>query len=159
MRYRENMPNERKHRLPRECYIGHRSASFTAHAAKGCAHLANKSVFDSCLKWLREACAVHQVDITIFTVMPDHMHVLLIGMHATADLLAAMTLFKQKCGFYGRRELDRFFLQKDFYDHVFLGHEDVLARVRYIAANPCRKELASAWDEYPYTYYTPGIRM
>ena len=159
MRYREDMPHERKHRLPRECYLGCRTASFTVHAAEGCANLAQKPVFEACLRWLQEACAAHNVAITLFTVMPDHMHMVLIGENESADLWAAMTAFKQKCGFYGRRELGRFLLQKDFFDHVFHGFEDVHGTIRYIAANPCRKGLASAWDEYPYTYATPELRM
>lgn len=133
--------------------------AFTVCAADGCMNLANTAVFRSLHSWLTESCVRHQATLIIITAMPDHLHVLLVGDNEDADLWSAMTLFKQKCGYQGRRSLPGLRLQGDFYDHVLRRDEDTPKQARYIAGNPVRAGLAGSWDAWPYTYAVDDLRF
>ena len=99
------------------------------------------------------------VGIVVLTVMSNHMHMMLAGLREDSDLWAAVSLFKQKCGFHGVRLFPGLRLQKDFYDHIIRKDEDVAKHARYIAANPVRGGLVDEWDAYPYTYAIEELRF
>jgi hypothetical protein len=63
----------------------------------------------------------------------------------------AVALFKQETGFWLGKYRSEIRWQKDFFDHVLRGDEDLGAQVRYIAGNPVRKSLVKDWREYPFT--------
>ncbi len=97
----------------------------------------------------------YQLACPIFCLMPDHMHLLWVGLAETSNQLTAMQRFRldmndslQRIGYS---------FQRQSYDHVFKGNEleqnaieDV---VDYIARNPERKQLVplGGFATYPYT--------
>jgi len=150
---------ERTHRLPRESYRGFTQAIFTVCARNGSSVLSTPIVFEAVHAWLVESCQAHSVKLLALTVMPDHLHTMLMGESEQADMWAAMTLFKQKCGFHGARRFPGLQLQKDFCDHIIRTDEDAGAHLRYIVANPLRAGLVTEWDQYPYTFVPKDIEF
>jgi REP element-mobilizing transposase RayT len=150
---------ERHHRLPRQFYRGFTQAVFTVCAKAGTETLASPAVFDALHAWLLESCEAHSAKLLALTVMPDHLHAMLMGESEQADTWAAMTLFKQKCGFHGARRFPGLQFQKDFYDHMIRNDEDAGAHLRYIVANPLRAGLVTEWDQYPYTFVPKDIEF
>jgi REP element-mobilizing transposase RayT len=82
--------------------------------------------------------------------MPDHLHWIVSGNGPESDLLAMVTVFKQKTAFRVRRMEKPFGWQKDFYDHIIRANEDYGAQVRYLLRNPVRKGLCEHWEQWPH---------
>lgn len=143
--------HEKPHRLPRECYRGIVTVSFTACIDGRTPVFTKCEVVDTFLAYLRDAIAEHECRALIYCFMPDHLHVLLHGESATADTWAAMVSFKQKTGFWFGQNGRYAKWQKDFHDHIIRANEDLAAHVRYIADNPVRWGLVERWFDYPFT--------
>lgn len=87
-------PRERKHRLPRETYIGRRSISFTA-CVEGRKKIFNEEdLMAAFVPLLGKSASLFACAVPIHTFMPDRMHVLMIGEKADSDMKAAMDKFK-----------------------------------------------------------------
>jgi len=100
---------------------------------------------------LREVIEKHACIVPIYCFMPDHLHVILHGKIQSADTCQAMVEFKQRSGYWLKRNRPTVRWQKDFYDHIVRKSEDLGAQVRYIAMNPVRKELVEVWEKYAFT--------
>lgn len=98
-----------------------------------------------------EALAKFACSAPVYCFMPDHMHVIVHGKTEHSDTRSVMIAFKQKSGFWLRRNRPDRPLQKDFWDHVIRCNEDLGAQARYIAENPVRRGLVRCWHEYPHT--------
>lgn len=86
-----------------------------------------------------------------YCVMPDHLHVLVIGADQASDLLIFLKRLKQKTAYEFRRKFRRDLWQKKFYDHI-LRQSDSIGRVAaYIWMNPVRKGICKDPREYPYS--------
>ena len=122
-------------------------------------NLACGRVFKAFHSWLAESCVKYQTDIIVLTLMPDHIHAVIEGIGDNADVLGAVYLFKQKCGYWGKRLFPGLNLQKDFYDHIIRGDENLAKHIYYVLNNPVRAGLATAWDEYPYSFVREDLRQ
>ncbi len=97
----------------------------------------------------------YQFACPIYTLMPDHMHLLWAGLSISADQLPAMKHFRKNMNDSLKRI--GFEFQRQPYDHVL--KEDELERsaiedvAEYIARNPERKSLVGIdkFAEHPYT--------
>jgi len=107
------------------------------------------------LRWreiMLHGTARHGVICPAYMLMPDHWHLLLIGISEETDQRKAMKFLRQYFG-----ELLRetgYDLQKQAYDHVLREEErekDAFASVAYyILANPERTGLANDWKSHPW---------
>ena len=96
----------------------------------------------------------YQLVCPIYCCMPDHIHLMWIGLSQSTDQLNAMKYFRRLLN----RDLQRqgFRLQKQGYDNVLADDErveDSFSDIcQYIAKNPERKDLVHAdqFDSYPY---------
>jgi hypothetical protein len=83
--------------------------------------------------------------------MPDHIHLIWMGLSERSDQLRAAALFRQ----YLATALKPHRLQHQSYDHVLRAEERrkpaFAATCRYIAENPIRAELCSNTTAWPYT--------
>jgi len=100
---------------------------------------------------LEQAASAHGCTVPVYTFMPDHLHVLLLGTSEQSDTKAAMDAFKYKSGWWFYRNRPDISWQKDYWDHVVRSYEGWEAQARYIAANPCRAGLAPNVFAWPYT--------
>lgn len=92
------------------------------------------------------------VNVDVFTVMPNHIHLLLRIEKDTVDdcgrIISAPT--KNICTIIGQlkrsvsKEIGKSVWQKSFYDHIIRDNNDLLTKWNYIVNNPIKWKL----DEY-----------
>ena len=104
---------EKPHRLPRECYLGLATVSFTACIKNRQTPFLDDEVCKLFLEKLSTIVAKNQCIVLIYCFMPDHLHLILHGTSATADTWQAMVDFKQQTGFWFAQNGRRFAWQKD----------------------------------------------
>jgi len=139
---------EKKHRLDSGLYRG-ATVSFTCCIKNREPFFNNHTVFDAVEKILLDSLESHRIDAHIYLFMPDHVHLLLGGQDAGADVFGCICDFKQKSGYWlGQNSKVRW--QKDFFDHILRKDEDILKQVYYILNNPVRNGMVTSWKEYPY---------
>ena len=100
---------------------------------------------------LVHACARHHCACPVYCLMPDHLHLLLLGTSENRDLrLAATFLRKHLALFLAPAEF-----QKQAYDHVLREEErcrEAFVRIcHYILENPVRAGLCTAAAEYSWS--------
>jgi len=144
-------PHEKRHRLPRESYRGQITVAFTLCLTKRTPLFVDREIVAALVSLLGAAAENHACLVSIYCFMPDHVHALLTGQQEASDAWAAITLFKQRAGFWLGQHRPGIGWQKDFYDHIIRQDEDLGAQARYIAGNPVRKGLVKDWREYPFT--------
>jgi REP element-mobilizing transposase RayT len=139
------------HRLPREAYQGFVDVAFTACVQDRREAFGDAATTGHFIDLLAAAAAACRCRVPIYCFMPDHLHVIFHGDSPAADTWQAMTLFKQRTGFWLARQRPTVCWQKDFFDHVIRTPDELTRQARYIADNPVRKGLVAVWSEYPYT--------
>ena len=146
----EGLIREQKHRLPPECYRGRVVCSFTIDTKHRTPFFADPRNVEVAGIALAEAFVRYHGHAGVYLFMPDHIHLILSGSGPEADLLAMVTVFKQKTAFRVHQEGRTFTWQKDFYDHIIRADEDYGAQVRYILRNPVRAGLCAHWEHWPH---------
>ena len=116
------------------------------------------AAFHACFRQLLlHAAAREHLTCPTYVLMPDHMHLLWMGMGSSSDQRRAMRFVRKYLG----RELARrspggveFELQEQSHDSVLRSHDrtrGALAKVCfYILNNPCRAELVTRPWEWPF---------
>jgi len=141
---------EKKHRLPLEVYRGQLIVTYTANLKFGDSLLTDEKIFENLVIDL-ERGMVENLCKCIFTFMPDHIHIIVLGESEDSDAYHAMLKFKQYSGFWFSENSPDMKWQKDFYDHVHGDDEDMYNQILYLLNNPVRKGLVQKWWEYPYS--------
>ena len=93
----------------------------------------------------------HAIAVPVYCLMPDHMHVLSVGLNHTADQRLWIRA--------GRREINQLLppcrLQKQAHDHVLRpdeqGRDAFATLVHYILNNPVRAALVATANDWPYS--------
>ena len=83
--------------------------------------------------------------------MPDHIHLLLVGLSDRSDLTAMVRSFKGKSAARARAQGFRNLWQKRFYDHVLRPGQELDAVAGYILNNPVRAGLVKEIAEWSYS--------
>jgi REP element-mobilizing transposase RayT len=89
--------------------------------------------------------------VIAFCVMPDHVHMLLEGLRADADLRSAVHVWKLRTGFAWKQREGQRLWQSGFYDYVLRDEDSVASIVKYIIGNPVRARLVGDASQYPYS--------
>ncbi len=98
------------------------------------------------------------VTLWCFTIMSNHVHVLLSLSNPEKSLRHIMQLLKGRSAFECNKALGRSgtFWQHESYDHVVRdGEFDRI--IEYILMNPVHAGLVANWDDYPWTYLHPKL--
>jgi putative transposase len=104
---------------------------------------------------LTHSCFRYEIACPIYCLMPDHFHMLWIGLSDSSDQLLAMKHFRKTTN--DSLEKNGFELQDQGYDHVLCDDEREAEGFRgvfeYIARNPERANLLAqdSFASYPYT--------
>ena len=88
------------------------------------------------------------VEVTAYCVMPDHVHVLLLGTSDSSDLTRAVARWKQFSGFWFGHRKDGRLWEPGFWDRVLRGDDDPAAFVHYIVMNPVAADLVTSPELY-----------
>jgi len=141
---------ERRHRLPPQSYRGNVIAAFTLNTRNRIRYFGRALPVQTATTALAEAFVLHHGHAGVYVIMPDHLHLMVSGEDAQADLLALVKDFKQKVTFRVHQQGESFEWQKDFYDHIVRANEDYGAQVRYLLRNPVRWRLCERWQDWPH---------
>ncbi len=109
-------------------------------------------------EFLLHACALYEVVCPVYTLMPDHMHMIWMGLASTSDQRIGMRFLRRGLNerlegivLAGRQAQ----LQKQGYDHVLRKEErerGAFEKVAwYIQENPVRAGLVEDAKEWPFT--------
>jgi putative transposase len=100
---------------------------------------------------LEIACAKHGCTSPMFTLMPDHAHILLLGRSEDSNLLKAIDYVKWRtgCQFTSRKMAVRW--QEGYWDSIAKGVEGWAGHALYTALNPCRAGLAQHPEDWAYS--------
>lgn len=81
--------------------------------------------------------------------MPDHLHVMIMGLNERSNALDAMNDFKVKSGkWMWRKKLAGW--QGSFFDHIMRYGDDWRHHATYLAMNPVRAGLVENYFDYPF---------
>jgi len=110
--------------------------------------LADRSLARRCIEHLERTAERLGFRILAFSLMPDHLHALVLGRHDAADLIRFVQRFKQVTAFDFKRETGLRLWQQSFYDRVLRVEEDLADVAAYILNNPLRSGLAVDSKDY-----------
>jgi putative transposase len=155
------MPAETPHnylrRLPPECYRGRAYVHWSMTIDQRRTGWLVPTFYYKFREILTHTALRYGLACPIYCCMPDHLHLLWIGIAGTCDQRNAARFFRRQLN----TPLQRmgFELQSQPYDHVLRGDEKLEAAfeavAEYIARNPERAGLVAV-DEYP-TYPFTGV--
>ena len=102
------------------------------------------------LTQFRRTTSAWSFAILAYCFMPDHVHMLVEGTTARADLKRVSKRLKQgSAQAWAFRRRSRLW-QEGYYDRVLRSEDDAKAVARYIIENPVRAGLATHPSQYPY---------
>jgi REP element-mobilizing transposase RayT len=108
-------------------------------------------VREQLLRWAQAL----EIELSAYTLMPDHAHVLVVDASAIAPTLVRR--WKQTTGFRWRQTGSRQPLwQRGFHDRVLRIDESPERVAEYIVMNPVRQGLVNDPADYPFSYPCSG---
>src|SRR5437868_4461193 len=144
------MISNRPRRLRNTPYIGYQRYFLTTCTAHKHRAFEIAGVAQACMLHLRRSGERHGFALVAYCFMPDHVHLLMYGTCAQADLQAFMNHFKKVTGFEYSQRFKRRLWQPGYHDRILRDDESTEATARYILENPVRAGLASQLGAYPY---------
>lgn len=100
---------------------------------------------------LKDTADVEQFAVDAYCFMPDHIHLILRGLHERAVLARFIRRFKQMSGYWFKKRHGVSLWQASFYDHVLRKDEAIEAVALYVFNNPVRKGLVKDFKDYPFS--------
>jgi REP element-mobilizing transposase RayT len=141
---------EKRHRLPREFYIGKISVAFTLCLKGDSQAFIENEMISMFADILTSAVTKNGCIVPVYCFMPNHQHLIITGTCINSNIWKAIVFYKQKTGFWMSVNKPEIRWQKDFYDHIIRANEDIANQVKYVLDNPVRKRLVLSWEEYPF---------
>ena len=147
---RNKIIREKKHRLSPESYTGERIVAFTGNIKFRKHFFINEHIFIQAENILLQVLEEKECDAYVYLFMPDHFHFLLAGKNPDSDIKKCIDLFKQKSGFWLKKNYPNIKWQKDYYDHILRSNEELTTQIRYILNNPVRAGIVDYWKKYKF---------
>lgn len=132
-------------------YIGYAAYSITICCNFKHNYFESDTVVQECIKILKDVSEEYGFRVYLWTFMPGHLHLSVVGDSANANLRKMIKGFKQKCGFWFKKEYNKQLFQPGYYDHIIRKEEGIENVMRYIANNPVRKGLCENYGDYKFT--------
>jgi REP element-mobilizing transposase RayT len=137
-------------RLEREYYVGSTSVHWTFCTKDRVTGWLDSEFHNHFREVLTHAGARYGCVAPIYCLMPDHIHVLLLGLQDDANLYLSSKFLRQ----HTAKALLPAQYQKQAYDHVLTEKENERGAFEaicfYIAENPVRADLSKQASEYPF---------
>jgi putative transposase len=108
-------------------------------------------IVDGLSNILTETARLEKFDILTYCFMPDHLHLLVSGADGKSDLKKFIILFKQKSGYWFKKNHNENLWHVSYYDHILRKEESIESVAMYILGNPVRKGLVSDFREYSFS--------
>jgi len=137
-------------RLPRFDYFGHYAYFITCSTYQKRPYFRDKAIVDIVLSVLRRVGAKNSFRVYAYCLMPDHLHLLLVG-EEKSSLDSFMKTFKQETSFAFKRAHGNSLWQRSYYDHVLRKEETLEVVALYILNNPVRAGLVDDYRNYAFS--------
>jgi putative transposase len=87
--------------------------------------------------------------VPAYCLMPDHAHIVMVGIQDDSPLCGLVKDWKQAAGFEWSKRGHGKLWQKGFWERVLRDDEDILSIARYVIENPVRAKLVKEPAQYP----------
>ena len=144
-------PFPKRPRLKNFDYVGIYAYFITILTKDRVAWFNKAEIVDALSNILMETARLETFDILAHCFMPDHFHLLLRGADDHSNLKKFISLFKQKSGYWFKKNYNKNLWHISYYDHVLRKEESMEGVALYILQNPVRKGLVSDFREYPFS--------
>lgn len=147
MQNKRSKIRQRKHRLEPTLYLGCQAIAFTICTRDRAAYFSNEPIFQIAKHSLQQYFSAPTCAL-VYCFMPDHVHLITIGVLDSFSPLLCLKKFKQAVTHSCRDSALEFHWQIGFYDHVIRSEENLSMQIEYLLNNPVRKGLAKHWQEW-----------
>jgi len=144
-------PRRSSPRLQSFDYTGPYAYSITVNADGGRAHFRDARFVRFCVKALPDKAAMHAFEVLAYCFMPNHAHLLVVGLSESSRLKPFMQQFKQITGFAFKQEHGAALWHRSYHDRVLRKDEDLSSIAVYFWGNSVRAGLVESAEEYPYS--------
>jgi putative transposase len=138
-------------RLNRYSYIGERRCFFTICTHRQQRPFVSTETVDPVWSRFLQCAEREQIAITAYCFMPNHLHLLTLGMAPPSDSLRFVNAAKQESGFWYSRRTGQSLWHRYSWDRVLRANDTGINVVRYILMNPVRAGLAADPFAYPFS--------
>ena len=112
----------------------------------------NRNMAEQTIKCLKECSKRGRYKLHAYCLMPDHLHVLVNPLDGAGSVSQYVQTFKSlSTRIFWRTQGKGKLWQRGSYDHVVRKEESLIKVVEYILANPVRKGLVEATEDYPFS--------
>lgn len=144
-------PFPKRPRLKSFDYIGTYAYFITILTKDHTAHFREAETVGSVVSILNETARSERFNVLTYCFMPDHLHLLVQGIGDDSNLKRFIGLFKQKSGYWFKKNYNKELWQTSYFDHVLRKEESLENVMQYILGNPVRKGLVLDFKEYPFS--------
>jgi len=131
-------------------YTGFHRYFLTISTFRGAPYFDRDEAVALVLAHLLRAADAERFAVIAYCFMPAHLHVLVEGTHEASDFQEFVRLFKQLSAYHWKQSTRQLLWHRGYHERVLRDHEDTIAAIRYIAANPVRAGLVARPEDYPY---------
>lgn len=112
----------------------------------------NNPVFaEAVMECLLSQRLANNFNLYVACLMPDHLHVLIGLKQESKSLGQIIGAFKSLSTRIYWEFGEGILWQRQYHDHIIRNDKDLFETFEYIKANPVRKGLVEAWDQWPHT--------
>lgn len=147
----KNKPFPKRPRLKDFDYIGIYAYFITILTKDHGLYFKEAHVVDGLSNILLEIAKSERFKIWAYCFMPDHLHILIVGEDDKSDLKKFISFFKQKSGYWFKKNCNKNLWHISYYDHILRKEENIESIGLYILENPVRKGLVSDFRQYPFS--------
>lgn len=155
----KNKPFPKRPRLKNFDYIGTYAYFVTILTKDRGTYFREVEVVDSLIAILVKKARSERFDVLAYCFMPDHLHLLVSGADGKSDLKKFISLFKQKSGYWFKKNHNENLWHVSYYDHILRKEESIESVAMYILRNPVRKGLVSDFREYSFSKTFVGLGL
>src|SRR5260221_4765406 len=139
-------------------YVGARLYFLTILTNSRARFFVDAAVVNSCAAQILRAATRTGFEIPASCYMPDHLHLLVQGTTAEADLRVFVKLAKQLSGYYVKQQHEIRLWGRGYYDRILREDEDPRRYVRYIREKPVKARLVTDPTDYPFLFLSTSWR-
>lgn len=122
----------------------------TAHRAP---HLSCAERVATAKSRIEQTATEERFSISAICFMPDHLHILIVGLTETADAQRFVKIAKQRVTYSLREQHGvRNVWQEGYHDWVLRPHQSTQDVIRYVLSNPVRAGLVRNPEDYPFSF-------
>ena len=138
-------------RLPEPSYEGRRAYFLTLCAQRRKRLFSDANLVTALIEALKKTCDEEAFAVHTYCFMPDHLHMILVGMGDSTIVSGVVRTFKGRATAQSRRLGITNLWQKGYYDHVIRSGEALEQIAAYTVMNPVRAGLARDFMDWPFS--------